>query len=841
MRRSLLTIDDTDTNFYVINFIHESLTAIQYHSKELNSLHTLSNNVGNYSIPDASPANSSTGGDGTGVGAVAGVGATLPDFINTTVSSQSRNDIIVYLKINNTASMQLDSVELNQRYKIELNQVHENSNIIKSTAMRLQYRNDPIAFYADYDGTRKLYANPTQIDNITLKSSGNTDGDSKQQIQSVDKYDNDYLFGNFEKIFTPNHNNEAVAGEMGAIVDQICVKGKPVFLLGYGASGSGKTSSLVYFNGGDEGNKTGVIEHLCKKICDTKLSTVNNKGNKPVNKPVNLMYVRVREYYTIYDNDGKSTQKEHQKNYSFDFRRNGSVKSDFNIGHNDNGDDPDVNHAYHVNMNRKPESLENNDDTTPKPKKLVDILQEAVDIDRFVKATPNNPQSSRSHVLIFITFKNGGTLRHLVVGDLAGKENVFQCGDTETIVKFLNSQIVNKKIIDNVYADTDPKPTSPTFYNTQLMEGGGDEAAQYLHDPVNGLADVTDNEEDSITRTILKTPSKLFDFRKPSNSNISKPKVADTYAEKACDYYFPSHHNPRRTSTNTEIYSTLLGNYSPPETNVGIDLITKYSGISQDEYNGIGKDKDSVSGEMNSRNAKKAHFLQSLIYLYLFEFTEPTDKPLIETLDDSNMTGYEYTNSADIKTSGKVAGVSGPYIIDAYIKNHAEIQQLNTERTDNPRMIDFKTYYQEKPYSTVANQNDSIYTHSLNAFNEIIAELKNKKIIDNGIIKKPGYFTIETLMSVVNSLAPNNTTMKWKIVIGKMLPYIDPLDNKPKSIPVVKSFTATTMCNYFMNNQFKSLIPYFNVKYNKSNKKSNIDYFNDILASLVAVRRYAKI
>jgi len=63
----------------------------------------------------------------------------------------------------------------------------------------------------------------------------------------VTKYTSNYLFGKFTDIFAPLQTNSEIAKRMEIIKTKV-VSGSPVFMLGYGASGAGKTSSLVYFN-----------------------------------------------------------------------------------------------------------------------------------------------------------------------------------------------------------------------------------------------------------------------------------------------------------------------------------------------------------------------------------------------------------------------------------------------------------------------------------------------------------------------------------------------------------------------------------------------------------------
>ena len=71
---------------------------------------------------------------------------------------------------------------------------------------------------------------------------------------------------------------------------------------------------------------------------------------------------------------------------------------------------------------------------------LGNFVRYLIDDDRHVKATTNNPNSSRSHSLIFVKFKeseesDGPTL---IVGDFAGVENEFDCENEKVKEDFMN-------------------------------------------------------------------------------------------------------------------------------------------------------------------------------------------------------------------------------------------------------------------------------------------------------------------------------------------------------------------------------------------------------------------
>ena len=76
---------------------------------------------------------------------------------------------------------------------------------------------------------------------------------------------------------------------------------------------------------------------------------------------------------------------------------------------------------------------------------MFELIMNFMDNERMTYGTPNNPESSRSHVIITITlyWKNAGTENKstLTICDLAGVENVFDCTDPFPFLEYPNSEI----------------------------------------------------------------------------------------------------------------------------------------------------------------------------------------------------------------------------------------------------------------------------------------------------------------------------------------------------------------------------------------------------------------
>jgi hypothetical protein len=454
----------------------------------------------------------------------------LKVYIDDYVSSQNRTDVITYLKINSTEPEGLSGNKpWNQRYDIRLKPSSlASESRQKFNAMILGYKMYTTPFYKQIiygKDTKKTIVAVDGLDGIvTYKTSALG---ALKEIEKVNKYDKYYLFGNYENIF-PLYNintgekesNLENAKNMTAIIEQICTDNKPVFLLGYGASGSGKTSSLIYFNKSKkEEDKNGIVIHLCKVIIAKLNASV---------KTVDSVKVVVKEFYMTND------LKHHKSDeYVFD--------TDLNII---NGNIGKTMHAYHVNMNKPVEEFKN----------MGQVLKQLVDVDRYVKATTNNPQSSRSHVLVFIQFCSNEPdkypIRNLIIGDFAGKENEFQCANTDTVVAFLNTKIDN----------SESKYQGYPFYSAQIKGGDG----KYENDPTDKIQGETGMIRTRKYISSAAATHTVYNFEKPFESgHFIKPDIIQNQEQE--EKYIISAMNYQlnrlfkiEENTNTDIYTRLL-------------------------------------------------------------------------------------------------------------------------------------------------------------------------------------------------------------------------------------------------------------------------------------------
>ena len=374
--------------------------------------------------------------------------------INIMTRNLLKTNILTFIKIRN--DQHTEGVN-NARFNIELDQGGN-----KQKHMLLQYNDDNEKYYeqdvTSSEGKGFKIANGL-IDDKKFSQYGN---DIK-----INNYDRKYIFGEFTQIFKPEMNNQDISKQMKVVTDQL-KSGKNVFIMGYGASGAGKTSTLIYFN---QKKENGILIELCNIVAS--------------NSVYKNLEIDFREFYNSDMCDTGKENKENEcenPNESKDSGR-GKNKTDnpvkpsglaeFKFSSNEfhlQGNYTHTNeHPFRVEKlvtdeleelekkkirNGTLSDSENNqydqlsgitrDNYKSKTffnnTKLGDFVRYLIDDDRHVKATTNNPNSSRSHSLIFVKFKgsensDGPTL---IVGDFAGVENEFDCENKKVKEDFIN-------------------------------------------------------------------------------------------------------------------------------------------------------------------------------------------------------------------------------------------------------------------------------------------------------------------------------------------------------------------------------------------------------------------
>jgi len=347
-------------------------------------------------------------------------------LLNMIRNSIQRNEIL--LKIDNIIS---------QTLKETLKEFHnKNTNVFTFIKMRSDDPNDinkrfnikidqeEKTMLIGYDPTTK----PFYQDNVPIAG-------------MEPNYRDNYIFGPFTKIYKPYLSNKQIAEERNCriLVDRLRAK-KPVVIVGYGASGSGKTSTLVnFFSRKTMSNEAGIMIHMANQLQDTykklEVSFVELEGDVSKDDPVKNYKIRP------YENDISKSNREQRHMY---------MPQNFIINDKNN---------WIVDRKKFPtKTLLTSYD---QPKKvtyysdgdweLSDYVATILDGARTVKATTNNPESSRSHMLIFLKFmKEDGEHVYMVICDFAGVENKFDCSLDEVLQQFLSiKERAGKKLFYN--------------------------------------------------------------------------------------------------------------------------------------------------------------------------------------------------------------------------------------------------------------------------------------------------------------------------------------------------------------------------------------------------------
>lgn len=240
----------------------------------------------------------------------------------------------------------------------------------------------------------KYYNLPNQLKSNLVKIS--------TQDPNSEEY---YYFGPYDGIYTKDKTNKQIATE-NKIIEQRLLDGKNVCVIGYGQSGAGKTSALIYLETNDKKNQ-GILMEICN------LPSINNKY-----KTIKLQMIELKIFHKG-DIDHPSKVEKHL----YDINR--LINDKENIVFT-----KDENNVWINNNNTIGEYINNK-------------FKE-----RKIEPTPNNPVSSRSHVLIDLMFTDNENKQvHLIICDLAGVENVFNCNNTNEIIKFSNNYTLGTKNI----------------------------------------------------------------------------------------------------------------------------------------------------------------------------------------------------------------------------------------------------------------------------------------------------------------------------------------------------------------------------------------------------------
>lgn len=318
------------------------------------------------------------------------------------------NNIFTFVKIR--ADKVGSLVETNQRYRTGLDRERQ--------IMYMGYESAPENIYDD---------------TLSLKN-------EYQYLASEENpMPNNYIFGPFSYIFKPSDDNGVISNHksMSPLLEKI-KNGKSVCVIGYGASGSGKTTALVYAGfENTQDKRNGILIHFCNILRDyygeIEVSFLELEGN--INEDENDV---IKNFKILPIPDGE--EKELNEDKTFKYTDEDKHRQTYY-----NGRTFSIDHESNEWVLSEDSGLDPVNGTTLN--KGIDIgkyIVTIMDNKRSVKATTNNPVSSRSHMIIFVKFKNKKSEvaqekePYLIICDFAGVENKFQCNNEEVLSMFEN-------------------------------------------------------------------------------------------------------------------------------------------------------------------------------------------------------------------------------------------------------------------------------------------------------------------------------------------------------------------------------------------------------------------
>lgn len=387
------------------------------------------------------------------------------------------DNIIAYLKLRNDQ----DKENLNNaRFNININGGNP-------TDIMIDYMDDNLPYYKlDKDE----YVLSDEIKNKVENTTDKTVYDLNRVVDKINilKYKYHYLIGPFTRIFTPKISNADIAKQMKTIKDKI-IKEKPIFMIGYGASGAGKTSSLIYFN---KTKEDGILINLCNEMAVQGYTEIQVKC-KEFYHTTGIGSVDAPKIVNVPNKEGDGI------NFVFD-KGNFVLREEYTHT---------THHQYRLLKPDKQQGFET-ETKFNQGTKLGEVIIHLIDTDRFVKATTNNPNSSRSHTLVFVKLigkeTNGGEetkkIGNIIIGDFAGVENKFACENPNTIKAFLS---VKRDNVKNAKGEEIYVP----YYSTEAYKGNPDPFGVIETDGQNG-GTIT---RQCISKIEVKDP--IYDFDNP--------------------------------------------------------------------------------------------------------------------------------------------------------------------------------------------------------------------------------------------------------------------------------------------------------------------------------------
>jgi hypothetical protein len=669
------------------------------------------------------------------------------------ISDNSTNNIITYLKLRNDDS---SSKRYNKRFQIGIND--------KDKSLLVKYRNDNFPFYNTDDLSVYSKLNDKIKNNLTH------DG-IKLTSKLLDiTYKDNYQFGKFSDIFMPDVTNSGIADSMSTIKDKI-LKGVPVFMLGYGASGAGKTSSLIYFNKGQPTQKDGILIHLCNQLskygfnklemCSREFFHVNVKTQGEILKKLDepeIVYapkdqdIRINFELKAGPKESKfvlADDYEHENHHQYRVltKRTGKTTRDViaTIDYNDNATYKTIDD--NTTFQSKPDDALIVKHVFEKGTSIGAVAIHLIDTDRFVKATTNNPNSSRSHTLIFVKLKrDNGSDGNIIIGDFAGVENAFACENPSTIGKFLS-----------VLREPNGNEPQSSYYSTESYNGDPDPYGKLNTDVKGGTVSET-------CKPLISITDPIYNFKDPV---VRQSWELDQTVKDFC-------------TTNIPVFAKAIGIIRKY---IGTDGLSPYTEVNINSRYTDDKiksliDRFGIYSEINSQSKPLTNSQKSKL--------ESEKQAILES--DTNLTVY-YVESEEFKykTTGFDIGrinISGKNLTTIGRALEGLNGEINTD-------IKMNVNPEWNIIQTVLN-NVMFDIKKANAIiNKTFEETKNKNIKELNI----PYIKYEVLKTSMQGTASAAINQIKSIIENKIKTIIDALSSLRNNIKIIKASMKKDIAN----------------------------------------------
>lgn len=369
--------------------------------------------------------------------------------LNTQLSNKENiqeSDVLTFVKIRNDSK---NEKIFNERFKILTDQNRQ--------TMLLEYEDDENKRYVKEEPVNAKKVIKTVLDKKAPKTASKTFVETKKQKTTGRGYrapiSKKYIFGPFTKIYDQYQEADYIAGSItsdtpnnknagDATIDATIVKrlnnGKDVCIFGYGQSGSGKTSILIFYKTGNKSGIDGIMSRICEKVYayDRLEVTIKEIGILDQVDTKNPIIISNDEFYLPHKfvKNSASGSWELVDDDPVEIVDSDGIKITKNWGHKYL---PELPIAFPTQEDRE-NNIKNIDPVLLK--RLSGYVYFVTENRRLTKATTNNPVSSRAHIFVFIKFYNQNdktkTGPTLIIGDFAGVENKFNCNSSEVLKAF---------------------------------------------------------------------------------------------------------------------------------------------------------------------------------------------------------------------------------------------------------------------------------------------------------------------------------------------------------------------------------------------------------------------